>query len=72
MSKKDEVYRFLGEMNVPVSENVKKKIENYRYSDKTKISLGADAIEVRTDFDDGQRQYMGISRDGKDAVIRAE
>ena len=69
-SKRDEVYRLLAEMKVVPGERERKQIENYRFDDNTKITLHPDMIELRTEFDDGQRQVMGIPINDADKRIR--
>ncbi|MBQ6263001.1 MAG: hypothetical protein IJK58_05750 [Clostridia bacterium] len=69
-SKRDEVYRLLADMKIVPGESERKQIENYRFDDNTKITLHPDMIELRTDFDDGQRQVMGIPINGADKRIR--
>lgn len=68
-SKKEELYRLIGEMQIPLSERSRKRIDNYRYADNTEIRIVSSGIEVRTSFADGQRQYLGVKRDGTDAVV---
>lgn len=68
-SKKEELYRLIGELKIPLSERSRKRIENYRYADNTEIRIVGTGIEVRTSFADGQRQFLGIKCDGTDAVI---
>ena len=63
-SKREEVYRLLADMKIVPGESERKQIENYRFDDNTKITLHPDMIELRTEFDDGQRQIMGIPING--------
>lgn len=67
-SKKEELYRLIGELKIPLSERSRKRIENYRYADNTEIRIVGTGIELRTSFADGQRQFLGIRTDGTDAV----
>ncbi len=68
-AKRDEVIKILEEMKIEINGPARKKLDNYRYSDETKITVGKNAIEVRTDFPDGQSQLMDIDLFGSGVSV---
>ena len=67
--KREEVLRLMGGLNIGPDKREMKKLENYRFSDSTEIVLGKDSIEVKTDFSDGQKQFMDIKLDGSSIEV---
>lgn len=64
LSKKNELYNIIENMSININDETKKRIENYRYADTTEIKTRGDAIELHTNYVDGQRQYLEIMKDG--------
>lgn len=70
LSKKEELYNIIDNMNININNETKKRIENYRYADTTEIRIGVDTIELHTNYVDGQKQYLKIMKDGSCTNIR--
>ena len=61
--KKQEVYSFMWQYDIPLVESTKKVIESYTYSENTLIRMSGHNIEVYTE-DKGYTDMLYIKKDG--------
>ena len=61
--KKQEVYSFMRQYDIPLVESTKKVIESYTYSENTLIRMNGYNIEVYTE-DKGYTDMLYIKKDG--------